>query len=174
MVGCGDVSRDLEKSQRSNQEWQCRERVHAGKKVFVRLKRLGWILFSVYVLFLLWLTILSRQPRSFERVLNWNCCGHTELGCGAPDGMTESVQNINNILVFTPFGALFPGKRWKWLLLTVVLLSAGIEAVQYAFNLGWCEIDDVICNALGALIGFGVWKWIKGKFNAVGEKTQLL
>ena len=170
-----DVSRDLEKSQRSNQEWQCRERVHAGKKVFVRLKRLGWILFSVYVLFLLWLTILSRQPRSFERVfkleLLWS---YRAWAAGAPDGMTESVQNINNILVFTPFGALFPGKRWKWLLLTVVLLSAGIEAVQYAFNLGWCEIDDVICNALGALIGFGVWKWIKGKFNAVGEKTQLL
>ena len=90
------------------------------------------------------------------------------------DGKTESIQNINNILAFIPFGVLFPGKRWKWLLLIAVLFSAGIEAVQYAFNLGWCEIDDVICNALGALIGFGVLKWIKGKLNAVGEKTQLL
>ena len=86
---------------------------------------------------------------------------------GAPDGKTESIQNINNILVFIPFGALLPEKRWKWLLLTAVLLSAVIEAVQYALNLGWCEIDDVICNVLGAAIGFGLWKLIKGKMHAV-------
>lgn len=85
---------------------------------------------------------------------------------GAPDGKTESIQNINNILVFIPFGVLFPGKRWKWLLLTAVLLSAVIEAVQYVFNLGWCELDDVICNVLGAAIGFGLWKMNKGKIDA--------
>jgi glycopeptide antibiotics resistance protein len=52
-------------------------------------------------------------------------------------------------------------------LLTVLLFSAAIEAVQYAANLGWCEIDDVICNVLGAAIGFGLWKLIKGKMHAV-------
>lgn len=138
-------------------------------------KWLAWILIAVYCGFLLWLTILSRQPRVGERVfkleLLWS---YRAWAAGAPDGKTESIQNINNILVFIPFGVLFPGKRWKWLLVTAVLLSAGIEAVQYAFNLGWCEIDDVICNVLGALVGFGVLKWIKGKFNAAGEKTQLL
>lgn len=131
-------------------------------------KRLGWILFSVYVLFLLWLTILSRQPRSLERVFKWELLwSYRAWLAGAPDGKTESIQNINNILVFIPFGVLFPGKRWKWLLLTAVLLSAVIEAVQYVFNLGWCEIDDVICNVHGAVIGFGLWKMIKGKMHAV-------
>ena len=85
---------------------------------------------------------------------------------GAPDGKTESIQNIDNILVFIPFGALFPGKRWKWLVLTAVLFSTTIEIVQYALNLGWCEIDDVICNVLGVAIGFGLWKMIKGKIDA--------
>lgn len=126
------------------------------------------ILFALYCGFLLWLTILSRQPRVGERVfkleLLWS---YRAWAAGAPDGKTESIQNINNILVFIPFGVLFPGKRWKLLLLTVVLLSAGIEAVQYAFNLGWCEIDDVICNVLGAAAGFGLWKLIKGKMHAV-------
>ena len=131
-------------------------------------KRLGWILFSVYVLFLLWLTIFSRQPRSFERVFKWELLwSYRAWLAGAPDGKTESIQNINNILVFIPLGFLFPGKRWKWLILTAVLLSADIEAVQYAFNLGWCEIDDVICNVLGAAAGFGLWKLIKGKMHAV-------
>ena len=138
-------------------------------------KWLAGILIAVYCGFLLWLTILSRQPRVGERVfkleLLWS---YRAWIAGESFGRTESIQNINNILVFIPFGVLFPGKRWKWLILTAFLLSAGIEAVQYAFNLGWCEIDDVICNVLGALVGFGVLKWIKRKFNAAGEKTQLL
>jgi glycopeptide antibiotics resistance protein len=29
------------------------------------------------------------------------------------------------------------------------------------------KIDDVICNVLGAAIGFGLWKLIKGKMHAV-------
>lgn len=138
-------------------------------------KWLVGILFSVYVLFLLWITILSRQPRVGERVfkleLLWS---YRAWAAGAPDGKTESIQNINNILVFIPFGVLFPGKRWKWLLLTAVLLSAVVEAVQYVFNLGWCEIDDVICNVLGAAAGFGLWELIKGKMHAFREKTWLL
>lgn len=138
-------------------------------------KRLGWILFFTYVLFLLWLTIFSRQPRVGERVLKWELLwAYRAWIAGESFGRTESIQNINNILVFILFGALFPGKNWKALLLTVLLFSAGIAAVQYAFNLGWCEIDDVICNVLGALVGFGVLKWIKGKFNAAGEKDRLL
>jgi len=138
-------------------------------------KWLAWILFSVYVLFLLWLTILSRQPRLGERVFKWELLwSYRAWLAGAPDGKTESIQNINNILVFIPFGLLFPGKQWKWLLLTVVLFSAGIEAVQYVLNFGWCEIDDVICNVLGAAIGFGALKLKKEKVNAFREKDRLL
>jgi glycopeptide antibiotics resistance protein len=131
-------------------------------------KRLGWILFVVYVLFLLWLTILTRQPRTGARVFKWELLwAYRAWIAGESFGKTESIQNINNILVFIPFGALFPGKRWRALLLTAVLFSVGIEVIQYAFNLGWCEIDDVICNVLGASIGFGLWKLIKGKMHAV-------
>ena len=138
-------------------------------------KRLGWILFVAYVLFLLWLTILSRRPRVGERVFKWELFwAYRAWIAGESFGRTESIQNINNILVFIPFGALFPGKNWKWLLLIAVLLSAGIEAVQYVFNLGWCEIDDVICNVLGAAVGFGMWTWLKGKIDATGEKTWFL
>ncbi len=122
-------------------------------------KRLRWILFFTYVLFLLWLTIFSRQPRVGERVFKWELLwAYRAWIAGESFGKTESIQNINNILVFIPFGLLFPGKNWKALLLTVLLFSAAIEAIQFGFNLGWCEIDDVICNVLGAAIGFGLWK----------------
>lgn len=131
-------------------------------------KRRGWILFFVYCGFLLWLTILSRQARVGERIIKLELFwAYRAWIAGESFGRTESIQNINNILVFIPFGAQFPGKRWRWLMITAVLFSATIEIVQYCFNLGWCEIDDVICNVLGAVIGFGLWKMIKGKVNAV-------
>lgn len=138
-------------------------------------KRQSWILFVAYILFLLWLTVFSRETRIGDRIFKWQLFWSFRAWIASePNGKSESIQNINNILVFIPFGLLFPVKKWKPLFITVLLFSVTIEAVQYIANLGWCEIDDVISNALGAAIGFGVWKWIKGKFNAVGEKAWFL
>ena len=160
-----------EKCNRLDRSRLNRDYGYASEESFVR-KELKWVLFVAYCVFLLWMTLLSRTPRTTERVFKWKLFwAYRAWLAGVPDGKTESIQNINNILVFIPFGVFFTGKRWKWLLLTAFLLSAGIEAVQFAFNLGWCEIDDVICNVLGAAIGFRALKWIKGKFDAVGEKT---
>lgn len=102
------------------------------------------------------------------RVFKWELLwAYRAWFAGESFGKTESIQNINNVLVLIPLGAVFLGKQWRALLLTAVLFSIGIEVIQYAFNLGWCEIDDVICNVLGAAIGFGLWKLIKGKMHAV-------
>lgn len=65
-----------------------------------------------------------------------------------------------NVLLFYPAGILllllFP--RWKcgWVLAGLVLISVGIELCQYAFQLGFAEVDDVIHNALGATLGIAV------------------
>lgn len=71
-------------------------------------------------------------------------------------------MNFMNTLLFFP-GGLFlcevlPAKWKGWIkvLLIVVLLgalSAGIEYAQYSYALGQAEIDDVIHNTLGALLG---------------------
>ena len=71
-------------------------------------------------------------------------------------------SNFMNVILFYPAGLLaceLLPKRWsqaKKILLVValfVLVSAGIEFCQYHFALGQAEIDDVIHNALGALVG---------------------
>lgn len=71
-------------------------------------------------------------------------------------------SNFMNVILFHPAGLLATSllpQKWKgWcrcLLVVFVLMamSAGIEFLQYHFALGRCEIDDVIHNALGALLG---------------------
>ena len=67
-----------------------------------------------------------------------------------------------NIFLFFPLGLTLsnalPRKWHRWLriaLTTLVgcALSAGIEYAQYRYALGMAEVDDVICNTLGAFLG---------------------
>lgn len=67
-----------------------------------------------------------------------------------------------NILLFTPFGAalvhLLPEEvsLWKRLFLASLIgmiMSIGVEFLQFLFSLGNAEADDVICNTLGTWMG---------------------
>ena len=71
-------------------------------------------------------------------------------------------SNFMNVILFYPAGLLVTSllpKKWpgwcRCLLVVFVLtaMSAGIEFLQYHYALGRCEIDDVIHNTLGALLG---------------------
>lgn len=137
------------------------------------LQTLSTILFVIYTIFVVWMTLLKREPRVRARVIEpelfWAFRGWIN---GAPDGKQESIQYIQNVLFFIPFGFLFPWKKWKQVFLSALMTSAAIEITQYIFNLGWCELDDVISNTAGALVGFGccviVHKLIKKGESRVG------
>ena len=81
-------------------------------------------------------------------------------------------EMLMNVLLFFPFGLSFPflisGGIKKRLLLTVLsglVLSVTVEAIQLIFAIGLCETDDVLCNGAGTLLGglsypLSVW-WMK-------------
>ena len=124
-------------------------------------------LFAAYTIFIVWYTLLIREPRSFERVFKPELFWAIREWIENPTvvNKAEAVQYIQNILFFIPYGFLFPWKdNWKRVFVTALVLSVFIELSQYIFNLGWCEVDDVISNTLGAMIGSGVlWKESKRK-----------
>lgn len=70
-------------------------------------------------------------------------------------------SNFMNMVMFYPAGlllrSLFPKvRRWLCLLLTLLsafCFSAVIEYLQFSHALGLAEIDDVIHNTLGAVLG---------------------
>lgn len=71
-------------------------------------------------------------------------------------------EMLMNVFLFFPLGLTLsnalPRKwhRWGRIILTTLvgcILSAGIEYAQYRYALGMAEVDDVICNTLGAFIG---------------------
>ena len=71
-------------------------------------------------------------------------------------------EMLMNVFLFFPLGLTLSNalpRRWRrWVRITLTtligcMLSAGIEYAQYRYALGMAEVDDVICNTLGAFIG---------------------
>lgn len=112
-----------------------------------------FVLFIIYSLFIIYYTLLSRKPSASHRLELRFMWAYREMLTGHPEWKEDVCYNIENILFFIPFGFLFPKKKWKSILLVGVLFSIFIEITQYIACLGLCELDDVICNGLGALIG---------------------
>ena len=66
-----------------------------------------------------------------------------------------------NIAMFIPLGVLLPlaaknFRRWYWTLMMGSGISLGIEILQYILGRGQADIDDLICNLLGTMLGYCV------------------
>lgn len=101
---------------------------------------------------------------------------YREMLTGHPEWKEDVGYNVKNILFFIPFGLWFPKKimmssffrdKQRFTVLTIgVLFSVFIEITQYITCRGLCEVDDVLCNGLGALIGFGLYYRINKSVNS--------
>ena len=80
------------------------------------------------------------------------------------------VRNIvGNVILFLPWGFLIPSlfvrcrSLWKVSLLTLFICVL-IESIQYIFILGVADVDDVIYNLGGAIMGFYLYQAVKHRF----------
>lgn len=122
---------------------------------------------GVLVLLVCWMAVIlfatvgqrTKDVNSLEPVLQPFASYLAVLNGGTKEFLRA---NFMNITLFYPAGLLgceaLPkqwNKYWKLLLNIAIflLLSIGIEHFQYRFGLGQAEIDDVIHNTLGVLIG---------------------
>ena len=73
------------------------------------------------------------------------------------------VKNIfGNIILFIPYGflgILYPKlNKFQWLFLTFFIIINIIEFSQFYLKRGFADIDDVILNTSGAIIGYFIYK----------------
>lgn len=74
-----------------------------------------------------------------------------------------AINVIGNIVIFLPVGVLFPIaiarlQKLKQYFVFTVLLTLCIELLQLFTARGAFDIDDVLLNCVGALIGFAIYK----------------
>ncbi len=77
--------------------------------------------------------------------------------------MLNSFENlVGNVVVFIPFGFLFPyvfrrGRNFLIMLLNVFCFVLGIEVFQLFSAFGAFDVDDILLNCVGAVLGYLIY-----------------
>lgn len=119
--------------------------------------------FFTYIIAILFITFLSREPG-------------TRKGFDLEIGSTWAINDrnkayvIENVFLFIPFGFLaalrIPAMRNLFAsIVWGILFSWSIECLQLFFGRGYFQMDDILTNGLGTVIGMilytiahGIWK----------------
>jgi glycopeptide antibiotics resistance protein len=139
-----------------------------------------WVVFVLYLLFLLKLLLFSRPPGS-DRSLNLipfaTIANYLSGSAGVPAGIAFG-NLAGNVAAFVPLGVFLPVLRRRpgigSNLLIVVCASAAVEVVQGSFGLGASDIDDVILNTVGGLIGILFFTALRGVLKRWGRVSVVM
>lgn len=126
-----------------------------------------WTLLSEYAFVVVCSTIICRGVQSFtfarlELIPFWT---YKAVIAHTPGVSVWDI--VLNIALFVPLGflvkLLYPKLKLLKIMLIAVLCSAFIETNQYLFEKGIAQIDDVMHNTLGCMLGWGIaWLCVRG------------
>ncbi|MDE7432797.1 MAG: VanZ family protein [Lachnospiraceae bacterium] len=118
------------------------------------------------------LTFFSREPGNYGAVdwrflVRWN------------ENDAQKAFLLANIIMFIPFGVLLPmfGKTMSHILIALAFdlaCSVSIEALQLKYQLGFCQLDDVVANSAGFLIGYLIFLAIRDVYLFIVMLFRLL
>lgn len=141
------------------------------------LKGIVWASFAVYLLAVTYL-VFVRYHRGFVSEMSLLDYARFQMNLvpfktivGYIKAFVDESMNLNipvtnllgNLLMFFPWGIYLPLffenlKRWKAYVPVTIGLLLGIELVQFFTRRGSFDIDDLILNLTGAILGFLMWK----------------
>lgn len=138
-----------------------------AKKV---IRILSWCIFVVYLVALVYFLFFSEQLgrvpsdeykyslvpfKEIRRyIFYWHAIGSYYV----------LLNLLGNVVCFVPFGFVLPvisrnqRKFWKILLLSF-LTSLLVELIQLVYKVGSCDVDDMLLNTLGGIIGYVLFRF---------------
>lgn len=142
---------------------------------------LFWGIVVFYILLLMDVVFLSRLSSGASiRLVNLVPFQSIQSYINVDDGVHYRLLDVNiwgNILLFVPMGIYVPliKKSFSFLktLLSLVLISLLIEGIQYLFILGSADIDDVLLNVMGGLLGWVFYRLLL-LFGKTPERTKTM
>ncbi len=130
---------------------------------------MGTLLFLLYLAGLVYFLFFSERygRTDTDHVLRYNLVPLREIRRFWNNrwtlGMKAVFLNIvGNVLIFIPFGAILPVliKKMRNCIFTVgagALMSLWIETIQLLTRVGSFDVDDILLNAVGALVGYVIF-----------------
>lgn len=138
------------------------------KKVFLICIR---ILFTMYILFMIYVLFLSPYYNRTSGRINYNIVPFRTIINYIMYFKYYSFGNwitnlFGNIIVFIPLGIFIPilFKKLGGLLKTAAVTlfaSLSAEILQRVFMVGSFDVDDIILNIIGGVLGFLIYKFAK-------------
>lgn len=139
------------------------------KKEAKTLKIIGVLLFIIYLIAMFYFLFLAESMgRTIsDRDYSYNLVLFKEIGRFVTYRKTLGVMAVmtnifGNIICFIPFGCMLPLLSTKSrsalrILLVSFELSLIIETMQLVFKVGSFDVDDLLLNTLGGLIGYIIY-----------------
>lgn len=131
------------------------------------LRRFGKVLFVLYILFLFWFLLLSDwygRDSSGIREYRYNLELFREIKrfwtYREQIGFLAFANLAGNVLIFMPFGFFMPmaSRYWNRSFFLTVFYSFGlsffVEVFQLLTKVGSFDVDDLLLNTVGGLLGY--------------------
>lgn len=145
-------------------------------------KKIGWQHYLFGYLFILYLMISLTEEVGFPCLSEWHRLSRLNQPIFNPiinlvpfnDGL--EISNMLNVILFMPFGFLFPTlwKKHRKLLPTLcsgLLFSIIIEIGQLFIKYRASDINDLIMNTLGTICGWIIFNIMSKIFHELANKT---
>lgn len=136
-------------------------------------QKLGWVIFVVYLIFLAYFLFFSEEfgRGQVQEGYAYNLVPFKEIRrfivYRDKVGTVSFLLNIvGNVAGFMPFGFFLPivsrrSRRWYNTVLLSFVFSLCIETAQLALKVGSFDVDDMILNTLGGILGFILYKMVQ-------------
>lgn len=133
------------------------------------------LLYGVFVFYVALLILILFRTRHLERSINLiplrgiiSFLSGNDLVSNKDSAVvlrTFAISNlIGNIVIFIPLGVyitLFSKNKGVWKnTLIIIIISTLAEIIQVVFRFGIGDIDDIILNGIGGLVGILIYRWL--------------
>ena len=141
------------------------------EKIKKIIKPMLWVLFVAYIFVLVYVLFFSRKAQMNYPILEYlesfsnfvplkTISNYIRL---LPKGyVTLAWTNVlGNFILFLPMGMMLPcaferiDRFWKVILFNLTMILC-VEILQCLFRVGVIDVDDVILNISGAMLGYGI------------------
>ena len=128
---------------------------------FPELNKAALLLFFLYLAGLGYVTIFNREEGHSRAILLRFDAVQEALRKSSFEPLRHAFQNA---LLFIPLGVLLPMikrdtlARFLYVGPMGLMLSTSIEALQMFLRIGQCDLEDIVSNTLGAMLGLVLYK----------------
>ena len=119
-----------------------------------RKQRTVAALLITYVFLVMSVTVLSRDQLAVKTLIYSPFWKYREILRGSEKTYSLATEILLNILMLVPVGFLLPMLVKKYALLYGFLCCFCIECFQLVTRRGFFEVDDLLHNSLGVVIGY--------------------